>query len=232
MKSRHVPCITLLVLMGAAGTPVDGAGPVQTLSIEKASGGGGGHNLLWPGRQGRSYFIQRSGNLTGWAYLSMVTPGQGTNEQCWIASDGDALFLRLRFTDIPTTDPELADFDSDGMATMTELSVYGTDPLDADTDHDGLSDGEEIANNANPLDPANGSEASTKDSDGDGIRDALELARGTSPLLADSDADGVPDNLDEYPLDPTRHAAAAHNPSDATAPAVTLDSPANAVPVP
>ena len=27
---------------------------------------------------------------------------------------------------------------------------------------------------------------------------------GTDPLLADTDGDGVPDNLDAYPLDPSR----------------------------
>ena len=224
--------LSAMLLLGGAGIPADGSGTAQTLEIQKATGAAGGFNLLWPGRPGRSYFIQRSENLSGWAYLPVVTSGQGTTEQWWFASDGDALFMRLRFTDTPTSDPELADFDSDGIATMTELSVYGTDPLDADTDHDGLSDGEEIANSANPLNPANGTAASTMDSDGDGIRDALELARGTSPLLADSDADGVPDNQDLYPLDPTRHAAAGQDMADTTAPAVTLDSPANAVLLP
>ena len=231
MKTSPAILIAML-LLGAAEIPADGSGTAQTLQIEKATGTAGGFNLLWPGRPGRSYFIQRSENLSGWAYLPEVTPGQGTTEQWWFASDGDALFMRLRFTDIPTNDPELADFDLDGIATMTELSVYGTDPLDADTDHDGLSDGEEIANSANPLDPANGTTASTKDTDGDGIRDALEVARGTSPLLADSDADGVPDNQDAYPLDPTRHTNAVPNPADTTAPSVTLDSPANAVLLP
>lgn len=149
-----------------------------------------------------------------------------------MASDGPSLFLRLRFTDIPTADPEDADFDLDGLSTMAELATHGTDPLETDTDHDGIPDGAEIAENTDPLDASNGTPESTKDTDGDGIRDALEILRGTSPLLADSDGDGVPDGDDHFPLDPTRHTTTSPNPSDTTAPALTLDSPANAVPVP
>ena len=51
-------------------------------------------------------------------------------------------------------------------------------------------------------------------------------------MLADTDGDGVPDSLDFFPLDPTRHAAPVSNPADTTAPVISLDAPANAVEVP
>ena len=47
-----------------------------------------------------------------------------------------------------------------------------------------------------------GNNADTDD-DGDTLLDTAETAAGTDPLLADSDADGVNDNLDAFPVDGT-----------------------------
>ena len=224
--------VSLALLLAMVGGRADGSGTRQQLHIESAAGPGGGFDLTWPGKQGRSYFIQRSENLQDWAYLPDVALGQGTKQDRWLDSDGPSLFLRLRFTDIPTLDPELADFDLDGLDTMAELTIHGTDPLEADTDRDGWHDGWEVANNADPLDSANGTTDSMRDSDGDGIKDDLEKLRGTSPMLADTDGDGVADGADDFPLDATRHVSPAINPSDTAAPVVTLDAPANAVALP
>ena len=45
------------------------------------------------------------------------------------------------------------DSDGDGLSDYNETNVYGTDPFLTDTDGDGCSDGFEIANNFDPLNP-------------------------------------------------------------------------------
>ncbi len=99
------------------------------------------------------------------------------------------------------------DQDNDGLTDDVETNTgvfvdatdTGTDPFDSDTDNDGLLDGAEvdIAVDGCP-DPT------VYDSDGDGLRDGLEVlfAPFTSPCNADSDADGIPDDIDPFPLDP------------------------------
>jgi len=90
------------------------------------------------------------------------------------------------------------DSDGDGLSDDDELNIYGTDPEDPDTDDDGLWDGTEVEMAAgsgcpDPLNP---------DSDGDTLLDGAEVALGTNPCVADSDGDGIPDNIDPYPLNP------------------------------
>jgi len=116
----------------------------------------------------------------------------------------------------------LGDSDGDGLPDWKEREI-GTDPYNADTNHDGIPDGVEYAMG---LDPAN------MDMDGDGLTNAQELAMGTNPFLADTDGDGVPDNLDAYPLDPTRWQAPGSDPNDHTPPIITLIEPADAVLLP
>ena len=57
-----------------------------------------------------------------------------------------------------------------------ELFVYGTDPLIADTDNDGWSDGVEIAEGFDPLDPTSHPEPPPGDSGGsDGLLTGLGI---------------------------------------------------------
>lgn len=62
-------------------------------------------------------------------------------------SDGDEVYLH-------NTSPTLADTDNDDLNDFDEIMIWGTDPTNPDTDGDGRSDGLEVANNSNPLDPA------------------------------------------------------------------------------
>jgi hypothetical protein len=181
----------------------------------------------WSGTDGRTYFIQWSDDLVHWQYFPVIDFG-ATHDPFDSETDASKHFLRLRFTNIPTVNPALADFDGDGISNIDELETYHTDPLDPDSDHDGTNDGMDTA----PLDPeTGGNPLFAADSDGDGVSDAAEALRGTSPLLADSDGDGIPDGADEFPLDSSRYSLAEPDPNDTTPPAVTLDSPANALEV-
>jgi hypothetical protein len=96
--------------------------------------------LSWIGRPCRTYFVQqrRPPHLL---YQAEIWPGDGSAEACSIRLLDPKLFARLRFSDIPTANPETADFDNDGVGNWSELDSLGTDPLDADTDNDGVLDG-------------------------------------------------------------------------------------------
>lgn len=91
-----------------------------------------------------------------------------------------------------TTNPNLADTDSDRLSDGTEdvnrngkVDTGETDPNDLDTDDDGCDDGLEVLTmKTSPI---------NKDTDGDGIGDCSESAYGTDPLSADTDKDGLTD---------------------------------------
>lgn len=232
MRKPAMHARTLLVLAATAGAWTglvawDGEKPMLTHATPPADG-----SLTWIGRSGRTYFLQTSTDLGTWVYSLDILPGSGGAMGVEIACNEPAVFARLRWTDAPASDPGEADPDNDGLASMDELSVHGTDPLDPDTDNDGVPDGAEVAASADPLDPGDGSPAMAADTDGDGLGDAREALLGTSPLLADSDGDGVGDGQDAFPLDPERHTPGPGSANDTTGPAVTLDSPPNAVEIP
>lgn len=120
------------------------------------------------------------------------------------------------------------DVDGDGLLTTLEESSC-TDPLDADSDDDGLSDGAEDLN-ADGLVGTNETDPCNADTDGDGLQDGTELgvvagvpdpdgdgpavatdlavflpdadaaATVTDPRLADSDADGFADGVEDVNL--------------------------------
>ncbi len=117
----------------------------------------------------------------------------------------------------PLDATESTDTDSDGTGNNTDTDddgdtisdadevTSGTDSLLADTDGDGVDDNldafaldaKETVDTDRDLTGNN----ADLDDDGDSISDIEEIQNGTNPLLADSDGDGVNDNLDEFPLE-------------------------------
>lgn len=102
--------------------------------------------LKWWGRQGHTYFIQSSQDLQTWNWLKEVISGSDLPEQLVVTSSGDRFFVRLRHTDVPTTDPEGDDFDGDGVPNLYEIT-NGFDPFGiVDTNSNGMPDEWELFN--------------------------------------------------------------------------------------
>ena len=100
----------------------------------------GSYGFSWWGQPGRTYFIQHSDNLLAWEYLPLIYSGANGPLSRSFPSTAGILFLRLRYSDIPTSDPFNDDFDGDKVSNWDEL-LQGTDPLSAaDTDANGLPD--------------------------------------------------------------------------------------------
>jgi alpha-tubulin suppressor-like RCC1 family protein len=167
-----------------------------------AASAGGQHSVV----------ARRDGSVWTWGINLNGQLGVGTTTQ-WYLPVRVPNFSLVSATWL-TDDP-----DRDGLATWRELEL-GTDPLDADTNDDGLLDGAAITS---------GQSATSGDMDSDGVTNAVERQRGTDPFRADSDGDGSNDNVDAYPLDPTRSQPPAPVPGDTTPPCIILIFPTNAV---
>ncbi len=92
-----------------------------------------------------------------------------------------------------------------------------------DSNQNGLSD---------KVDAQRGLDPFSNDVDGDSLGNLDELRAGTDPLKSDTDDDGVADNLDAFPLDPTRWQLPPPVPGDTTPPVINVVQPSDVTPLP
>jgi len=99
-------------------------------------------NLDWTGQNSITYFVQYSLDLQSWSYMPVIESGDGSAIGYGFECDTDKMFLRLHYTDMPTSNPNSDDFDGDSISNWDEVRVggTGTSPLVADTNADGIRD--------------------------------------------------------------------------------------------
>jgi len=129
--------------------------------------------------------IERTGGAPG-GYLGFDYIKLEADPDALLDADNDG--MPLWFEEIYQLNPAVADAlldsDNDGLNHLAEFQ-QGTNPTDSDSDNDGLVDSQEVTLGTQPLNP---------DTDGDGLWDGHETT--TSPLLADTDGDTFPDNIE------------------------------------
>jgi len=128
------PFIAMAVLLTWAIQPVAFAQLALQPQATISRGSGEVWNFEWESISGRTYFVQYSEDLQNWIYFPDIVAGDGTVISYGAASTSDKFFVRLRYTDEITSDPENDDFDGDGLSNIDELLHWGTDPLNAMTD--------------------------------------------------------------------------------------------------
>lgn len=146
-------------------------------------------DVSWQSVNGRTYFLQLGDDLSIWEYAPAIEFGDGDILEWGFEATSNRFFARLKYTDEPTTNPDLEDFDGDGIPSLVEVAILGTDPLAfdlyVDTDGDGLSDPWELYYWGN-LTSQNGA----GDADGDGLTNKEEFDLGLDPKVAESAAAG------------------------------------------
>jgi hypothetical protein len=95
------------------------------------------YRFKWWGKTGRTYFIQHSEDLVTWTWVPVIEPGDDSIKEWGFTSTGDKFFLRLKYTDQATSDPEGDDFDNDGVSNLEEIQ-NGEDPFTLPTAADQL----------------------------------------------------------------------------------------------
>jgi Bacterial TSP3 repeat len=184
---RRIPLFLLCAALASAEPP----GIDQ--SMEFVIPTTGAKFIRWQGKLGRTYFIMVSDpadHLRVWHYAPVMEGGNDLEISHEVDGTADKGFFRLHYTDQPTSNPYLADFDHDGISNSFEVEEVGSDPFNsasvgADTDNDGMPDWWENLYGLNPNNPA--------DANGylvaDGVTNLVKYKTGRNPkvfALADS----------------------------------------------
>jgi hypothetical protein len=145
----------LLLVVGVQAQTASDPNEGLNIALDSTSGA---FNLSWWGRAGRTYFIQHSDDLLTWSYFPVIESGGDSIISWGFSSAANQFFLRLKGSDLPTSDPANTDFAGDGMTAMWKLLV-GFDPLVwvdplGDANGDGINNYTEFLNNTNALKPA------------------------------------------------------------------------------
>lgn len=83
----------------------------------------------WWAKAGNAYFIQHSEDLQQWSWAPVVQAGDDSIKEWDFTSAAGKFFVRLRYTDVLTGDPEGGDFDGDGISNLAEVQGGGN-PFD------------------------------------------------------------------------------------------------------
>ena len=181
MKShfRRIPLFLLCIAYASAEPP----GIDQ--SMEFVIPPTGAKFIRWQGQSGRTYFIMVSDpadHLKSWRYAPTMEAGDDLEISYEVDGTAEKGFFRLLYTDEPTSNPYLADFDSDGISNLFEVEEIGSDPFSSasvgtDTDNDGMPDWWENLYGLDPDDPA--------DANGylvaDGVTNLIKYKTGRNP---------------------------------------------------
>jgi len=98
----------------SAGQPNEGL----TLSLGSSSGA---FTMSWWGKAGRTYFVLHSSDLYSWSYYTIIESGYDAPIQWGSTTSDSKFFVRLQYTDIPTSNPATDDFNGDGVSNLTEI---------------------------------------------------------------------------------------------------------------
>lgn len=165
---RHRPFMAPMLLgFGLAGhLAAESVGEFEDVQWGKNTAESG-FDLSWTGKPDRYYFVEQSPDLSAnsWSLFPYAVIGDGGEAGLFLDPEPERFFFRLRYTD-DTADPLLNDdFDADGVSNRMEL-LYGLNPFD-------------------------GSDTPSTDSDGNGLPDWWELQHfGATAVDPDADPDG------------------------------------------
>lgn len=149
MKTWIVTLTLMLTLWGMA--PAQTATDLNEGLTLQRIGSTEAFTLSWWGLANRTYFIQQSvDDLQTWNYIPIIESGSTSIIQWGFNSSATRSFFRLKYSDIATGNPSLADFDGDGIGNLAELNA-GLDPLvNDDPDGDGILTKDELAFGLDP----------------------------------------------------------------------------------